>query len=637
MNPEDLASEIERLRSENAALNEQVKLLVQTEQRLYRSQNELDAQLQRIRALAGFSLETSHLESPSQILARGLQVIGTTFAVEWIGALRLSPDAQAATIVGSEAGPELTTHHLALDAETFRWFAEPGEPRLLRRVPGEPTPPPFALLDRLVPGLIPPATARFTGEFACVPLRWPEDDPQPSMLLVFSSHPRPAFLRDGAVVESHLPYLQLLVRHIEHAVESARLTERLRERSAALARSLETLERTQQQLLQAQKMEAVGRLAGGVAHDFNNLLTVMLGYAGGLSATLPSGSPAHDQARHIVEAAKRAAGITSQLLALGRRQIQRPEDLDLSAQVRRTAELLRRLVGEHIRLELELLDTLPPIRADRSQLEQVLLNLIVNARDAMPEGGLMRVVTRRATVQDAEHCAAGVDPAGFAVFEVHDEGVGMDETIRARIFEPFFTTKPAGQGSGLGLSVVYGIVDQSGGHVFVHSTPGRGSTFSVMLPLAKATGMPVSPTAHAPAANAPAPPSEVLTRPTVLVVEDEAAIRGVVKNTLEHVGFRVLLAADGVEALQMLESAARLPDLVLTDVVMPRMGGVRLAEQIAAQRPSLRVVFMSGYAENFEAQLGPGARPVFLAKPFASSELVAFVRSQITSPAPISR
>ncbi len=535
MSSDDLDHELRRLREENAALNEQVKLLVQTEQRLYRSQNELDAQLHRIRALAEFALETSHLESPSQILARGLHVIGSTFAVEWIGALRLSPDDTTATIVAMDEFHQMSTHHARLDAEEYRWFAAQDRSSLLRRTPDEPFPPPFVLLSGLLPDLVPPLDARNPGEFACVPLRWPEEEPQPSVLMVFSSHPRPAFLRNGAVLESHLPFLQLLVRHIEHAVESARLTERLRERSAALAHSLETLERTQQQLLQAQKMEAVGRLAGGVAHDFNNLLTVILGYAGGLTASLPSGTPGHEQARHIVEAAKRAAGITSQLLALGRRQIQRPETLDLGLQVRRTAELLRRLVGEHIRLELELDGALPAIRADRSQLEQVVLNLIVNARDAMPDGGVMRVVTRRATPRDVQLAALDVKPGSFAVFEVQDEGVGMDDTVRARIFEPFFTTKAAGQGSGLGLSVVYGIVDQSGGHVLVESTPGKGSTFTVLLPCATSPEEPVS------APGTPEPLRDAApVAPTVLVVEGPAYLSEIRIDAQRYLAFERL-------------------------------------------------------------------------------------------------
>ena len=366
-------------------------------------------------------------------------------------------------------------------------------------------------------------------------------------------------------------------------------------------------------------MEAVGRLAGGVAHDFNNLLTVILGYAGAVGSALPEDSPQHANVQRVIEAAKRAAGITSQLLALGRRQVLRREAFDISEQTERTAELLRRLVGEHILVDVRLDRSLPHVSADRAQFEQVLLNLVVNARDAMPSGGTMRIETRAATTIDAVRADTTFDPARYAAVSVADSGVGMDEDSLGRIFEPFFTTKELGKGTGLGLAVVYGAVKQGEGHVLVESEPGKGSRFTVLLPIA-APAETRAAAPPAPVANA-GPPAGRL----VLLVEDEAAIRAVVSQLLRHAGYRVEEAEHGLDALARLDAGLR-PDLVLTDVMMPRLGGVQLAEELAKRSPAPAVAFMSGYSEDLTAggTRAPRRAP-FLAKPFTPDVLLRFV------------
>jgi signal transduction histidine kinase len=514
-------------------------------------------------------------------------------------------------------GSELT---LALEDEVYGWLEGIRQPELLTEPERAEGPTRLRRFARVaLPASLRPAFGPGC-QFACAPLRT-VDGRRPGVLVVYNANPRRAWMHGGSIAEPHLPFLDLLARHAEHAIESSLLTESLRERSAQLASSLEALESTQAALLQSQKMEAIGRLAGGVAHDFNNLLTVILGYASTLALSLPRESPHFDNARRIVDAARRASGITSQLLALGRRQVQAPEALDLAAQAQRLVELLRRLVGEHIEIALELDRSLPCVRADRSQVEQILLNLVVNARDAMPGGGRMRIVTRACRPEDAARCDRVLEPVAFGVLEVHDSGMGMDEATCSRIFEPFFTTKSPGEGTGLGLAVVYGIVRQSGGQVLVASAPGQGSVFTVLLPFA--SGVAASDDGEA----APEPVAELAATPArIMVVEDEPGIRGVVAASLRRAGFTVELAADGVEALTALRGAAALPELLLTDVSMPRMSGFQLAREAREAYPSVRIAFMSGY---FGERAGAAVPGPFLGKPFAPEELVRFVRAQL--------
>jgi two-component system, cell cycle sensor histidine kinase and response regulator CckA len=354
----------------------------------------------------------------------------------------------------------------------------------------------------------------------------------------------------------------------------------------------------EEQLRQSQKMEAIGRLAGGIAHDFNNLLTAIKGYGEFLLADLPEQTAAHHDAQEIVLAADRAATLTRQLLAFSRRQTRTPEPIGLNAVVGELEGLLRRLIGEQVEFVTELSPELPSVTADRVQLEQVILNLSVNARDAMPEGGRLCVAT-------------GLED-GLAVLRVSDTGVGMGPEVRSHIFEPFFTTKEPGKGTGLGLATVYGIVEQSGGAIDVQSAPGEGSTFTVRLP---ALDESVAVVAEAPA--------EAGSAGRVLLVEDEDLVRALVREVLERGGFSVLEAAGPAEAIEHCRSDEEI-DLLVTDLVLPGMSGTALVERIASERPGLRVLYTSGYVdESLEATAN------VLEKPFTPDDLLRKVNALV--------
>ena len=368
----------------------------------------------------------------------------------------------------------------------------------------------------------------------------------------------------------------------------------------------------EEQLQQAQKMEIVGRLAGGVAHDFNNLLTVINGMADLALAGLADDDPTRRDITQIRLAGERAAALTGRLLAVSRRQILKPEIVDLSAIAAGLQDMIQRLVGEDVTLVLELAPDLASVRADPGQIEQVVLNLVVNAVDAMPDGGVLTIETRTVHV-DAVYAAEhpGTRPGPHAMLAVRDTGVGMDESIRRRIFEPFFTTKALGKGTGLGLSMVYGIVKQSGGSIWFQSEPGHGSRFTIYLPYV--TGSPASRQARVPAAMARG-------QETVLVVEDEVPLRELAARILTTAGYTVLQAANGADALALLERHAEPVHLVFTDVVMPGMNGRELASRLAMLRPAIRVLYTSGYTEDAILRHGvlddPGR---FLSKPYTPS------------------
>ena len=375
----------------------------------------------------------------------------------------------------------------------------------------------------------------------------------------------------------------------------------------------------EEQLRQAQKMEAVGKLAGGVAHDFNNLLTAIIGFASLAGDDLPSGSPAHEALKQIRRSAEQAASLTRQLLAFGRRQILQPETLDLGEVVSHLVPMLRRLIGEDILVVTDLAAGLPYVRADRTQVQQVLLNLAVNARDAMPRGGQLTI--RTGTVTVPRHAATtDVAPGHYVVLEVSDTGQGIDTSLVDRIFEPFFTTKAFGHGTGLGLSTVYGIAKQSGGDVEVRSSPGQGATFRVLLPAA----------ADAPAV-APEPVAAVAAAPsagTVLVAEDDEAVREFVAEVLRSSGWSVLTAATPAEALASAAPQSLAIDVLVTDIVMPGMRGSALADRLVAMRPGLRVLFITGYDKEESAGEGlnePGRDR--LMKPFTPAQLRARVQA----------
>ena len=375
----------------------------------------------------------------------------------------------------------------------------------------------------------------------------------------------------------------------------------------------------EEQLRQSQKMEAVGRLAGGVAHDFNNLLTVISGYTDVLVSRAGDADPARPGLDAIRQAADQAAALTGQLLAFSRKQLLQPTVLDLNAVVSDTEAILQRLIGEDVALTAELEPELALVRADPGQIGQVLLNLAVNARDAMPDGGRLTISTSNADVGEAEARHLSVEPGRYVAITVRDTGQGMDEETQARIFEPFFTTKEPGQGTGLGLATVYGIVAQSGGSICVRSAIGEGSTFTVFLPRIGEGVLHQPPPADEPAA---AKGTE-----TVLLVEDETAVRILVRDVLADSGYIVLDARDADEALALCASHDGPVDAVLTDVVMPVMSGPALVGRLAQTRPGLMVIYMSGYTDEAVARDGvlePGA--AFLQKPFGMDVLLGTLR-----------
>jgi signal transduction histidine kinase/ActR/RegA family two-component response regulator/HAMP domain-containing protein len=390
----------------------------------------------------------------------------------------------------------------------------------------------------------------------------------------------------------------------------------------------ETLRRTEDQLRQAMKMDAIGKLAGGVAHDFNNLLTVILGRCSVLLPSIPESTATHRALTLIYQTAQRAAALTRQLLAFSRKQVLQPQPVDLTAVVDGITPMLRRLIGEHVELVTRLAPAPRRVRADLSQLEQVIVNLAINARDAMPQGGRLSLETAEVVLDAAyarRHEGARVGP--HVQLTVSDTGVGMDADTLPRIFEPFFTTKGPGQGTGLGLSTVYGIVQQSGGSVGVESEPGRGTTFRVCLPVLDEPA--VVPLAEPP----PAPMARGWE--TVLVVEDERDVRELARDVLLDAGYTVLEAADAERALKAAQAHPGAIHLLLTDVVMPGASGRDLADRLSPLRPTMKVVYMSGYTDHaivHQGVLDPGL--TYIDKPFMPDDLARVVRAVLDDEKP---
>ena len=398
----------------------------------------------------------------------------------------------------------------------------------------------------------------------------------------------------------YLVLLPLLMQVYRRQVQD----EMLRQHAARLQ---EQVEHRTQQFMQAQKMQALGLLAGGIAHDFNNMLTVIFGRAQVLLDRLPKDARARQDADAIGEAAERAAALTRQLLAFSRKQLLERCTLDLNSVIADMAQMLRRLIGENITVVTALAQSAAWVNVDRGQLEQVILNLAVNARDAMPGGGQLTLTTESVDSDGADALPSG----RFVALVVSDTGVGMDAATRERIFEPFFTTKPVGAGTGLGLATVYGVVEQHGGHIAVDSAPGRGTTFRVYLP----------------SMDEPAPQAVMpLVMPrtgseTILVAEDDPAVRALATDMLREHGYTVLAAADGEEALLVAECHAAPIHLLLTDVMMPRMNGLELARAFGSIRPHARVLYMTGYAE-----MPAAADGIIVQKPFSVFVLMDAVR-----------
>ena len=390
-----------------------------------------------------------------------------------------------------------------------------------------------------------------------------------------------------------------------------------------IARDVTERKNLEEQFRQSQKMEAIGRLAGGVAHDFNNLLTVITGYSANSLSVLRPEEELYEGIQEISKAADRAAALTRQLLAFSRRQVLQPQVFDLNEVVADMDRMLRRVLGEDVELQTVLNSGLGSILADRGQMEQVVMNLVVNARDAMPKGGKLVIETALVELdEDYAQQHRSVVPGRYVMLAVSDTGHGMDAATQARIFEPFFTTKAPGEGTGLGLSTVYGIVRQSGGSIWVYSEPGEGTTFKIYLPIAAKGEEAVEERRQT---AKPTGGSE-----TVLVVEDEAGIRKMICAVLKKAGYTVLEARNGGDALRVSDGYAGSVQLLITDVVMPVMDGRDLVRRLATIRPDLKVLFMSGYTDDSIAHHGIiDPDTPFLQKPFTPLALAAKVREAL--------
>jgi PAS domain S-box-containing protein len=387
----------------------------------------------------------------------------------------------------------------------------------------------------------------------------------------------------------------------------------------------EELQEREHQLRQAQKMEAIGRLSGGIAHDFNNLLSVIIGYADELDDSRNDSDKLRKSAEQIKQAGVRAASLTRQLLAFSRQQVLQPRILDLNGVLSDLAKMLRRLIGADIELHLKLDPAAGRVKADQSQLDQVIMNLVVNARDAMPDGGKLTIETTSTELTDKQAARLPyVQSGSYVQLTVTDTGTGMDTETIAHIFEPFFTTKEKGKGTGLGLSTVYGIIKQSGGYIWVLSEPGNGTSFKILLPqVAEAVTALSAKTQSVPAVAAPN---------TVLLVEDEDSLRELVSELLGRQGYRVLAAADGAKALEAARNFRGAIHLLLTDVVLPGIGGPILAKQLSAEHPEMKTLYMSGYSEfnsSGHGGLPPDAR--LLQKPFSKETLLRDVAEVLSS------
>ncbi len=460
-------------------------------------------------------------------------------------------------------------------------------------------------------------------------IRFPDTHPEWAAKLVLGEA-IPAAIRDGiwsgetAFLDRggrEIPVLQVIIAHKNARGEVEFLS--------TIARDITERKSLEAQLRQSQKMEAIGRFAGGIAHDFNNLLTVMVGHSELLLLHQKPGSPEYDSIITCQETVNRATQLTRQLLAFSRKQVFEPVVLDLNEVIQGMSRMFSRLMAENVEQHFEIDPAVKKIKADPSQIEQVILNLVVNAQDAMPDGGKMTISTEDRCLDEAfSRLRDGVRvmPGAYVLLSISDTGVGMTDEVREHIFEPFYTTKDEGKGTGLGLSVVYGIVQQMGGHIYVHSEPGHGTVFRIYLPAYHGTDQEET-------------PAEVIRKEempggqeTVLVAEDDPALLELAVHILERLGYTVLSACDGEEALAKAIEYQERVDLLLTDIGLPGKKGFEVAEEIKGECPEMKVLFMSGYADDRLAQAGAPKEPRhFLPKPFTPSSMARKVREALDS------
>jgi len=466
----------------------------------------------------------------------------------------------------------------------------------------------FAMLSRMMPQLVAlPSPAQLAAE---VEERRAAEDEVRSINAELEGR---VARRTAELVQSESMSRQL-------AAEQKQAADSLEQALDNLRREMKRRRGLESQLIQAQKMEAIGRLAGGVAHDFNNLLTVILGYNEMLTEQVKEDPAALDYTREVLQAAERASALTNQLLAFSRRQVSVPRIVDLNQVVAHIDKMLGRIIGEDVELEIRLAPELAPVRADPAHMDQVIMNLAVNSRDAMPSGGKLTIETANVQLTE-EYAGSHLDcaPGPYVLLSVSDTGTGMDEATKSRLFEPFFTTKEKGKGTGLGLSIVYGIVKQHGGEILVYSEVGQGTVFKIYLPAAVAPAESVAP-AGQPVRAAAVPRN-------ILLVEDEEQVRNLTRTILERQGHRILHAGAGEEALVLARDASQAIDLLLSDIVMPRMNGLELAKEVRALRPGIRILFMSGYTDNAVVRQGMiDADTPFIQKPFTAAALYSKIQ-----------